>query len=127
MKVYVICDGSYSGYHVCGAASTKEKAEAAIKSGVGSCYDEYDVDDFLEGVEIRDTWRCKISKDGVVGTAKKSDRVLVAIGKRSDVRAVGKHGWSVVSYVSAHHAKKVAIEKWQDWLRTKAMEAGITK
>lgn len=44
-KIYLVSEGSYSDYHICGVYSTKEKAEEAKKLfGSGSDIEEHDLD-----------------------------------------------------------------------------------
>jgi len=136
MKVYVITSGDYSDYSIYGVASTKSKAEAIIAAAKGADeywaqdarIEEYPVDEMLTYKQFVE-WHCgMLLDDGSV--VEQHDRVAWAKPFRSRVEQFNvkvpfyqnRPIVRVKSAVSQAHANKVAAEKRQEWLRTKAVE-----
>lgn len=135
VTVYLVSTGQYSDWAVRGIFSTREKAEALrVELGkVGDCNSppndvaEWEVDG-EEGKVCRmihsarmdfDTGDCRTySPRPDIWPA--SDACEIYPGETHD-----GHAWVCVeSPVSAEHAAKVAAEKRQEWLRSRAVTLG---
>jgi len=131
MKIYIVTSGDYSDYGVDAVFSTKEKADAYVATaranGDFSCCvnnpDEWELDAIpLESIKSMWTVNCDLG-DGSLDEPIGPTAEVVSDGSRGDAdifapwRAVGR------SYVSAEHAKKLAVEARQKWLREQANHA----
>jgi hypothetical protein len=132
--VYLVSEGSGSGYRIAGVFSTREKAQAYIDRvgpGDGRDIEEYGLDERQRWEHAR-PWGCMIDLDtGEIfrgplrafpqvmdpGRAVASLHWRIAGGPRD---RIGHYAITVTSPVSADHARKVAAEKRQEWLRLRA-------
>lgn len=122
MKVYIVSDGEYSDYAIQGIFSTEVVANAYKDA----CHplgqvEAWDVDE-RAGASLRPCWKVMIQIDDgsvietwstqteALGTERGGAFRFQAIG-RCPVRV------SALSYVSASHALKLAVEERQAWLR----------
>lgn len=117
-KVFVLCEGEYSGRFIRGVFSTMEAAEAAAAgNGSGTDIEEHTLDEF-------GGWSYRAESQAIVdlksGEIRANDWTYPSFRSptRECVVEVSKYFVSVFSPVSKEHAIKVAVEKRQEWLRT---------
>jgi hypothetical protein len=113
---YVITSGSYSDYGISGVFSTKEKAEEFVSNN--QC-DDYDIEEWsineLEGQTHKTVWTCHLNKE--TGDVEFANEFKILCDKRYTASEVYKEFIKGESSVSAEHARKLAVEKRQEWLR----------
>ena len=134
MKVYLVSTGAYSAHGVRGVFSTQELAEAYRRTliepnpGEDSYVEEWEVD-----AEVGKVWRdCFYAtiglEDGEI-VGEHGDRILARPGDRTARPNYGYTGDEsrklVCSLVSAEHARKLAVEARQEWLRKAAVHSGM--
>jgi hypothetical protein len=132
--VYLVSEGSGSDYRIEGVFSTREKAQAYIDRvgpGDGRGIEEYVLDERQRWEHVR-PWGCMIDLDtGEIfrgperATPRMMDpgRAVVSLHWRmlgGERDRIGHYATTVTSPVSAGHARKVAAEKRQEWLRLRA-------
>ena len=70
MKVYVVTEGEYSGYHIVGVTTEKKKAEQYCKLTTKEWYEPeietYDTDSFAEDLTMMKVYDVIVLKDGSV-------------------------------------------------------------
>jgi hypothetical protein len=129
-NIYIVTNGSYSDYHIEAVFSTKEAAEAWLaeaqeSSGFysdGPQIEEWPLDE-RAGEILRTGYRCGIRLDTGELYAEEEFRGLAQPTARTGEcreypASVGfGGGYQANSYVSAAHARKLAIEYRQKWLR----------
>lgn len=117
--IYIVTEGEYSDYGIRGVFSTQAKAQAYV-DGNGGDIEEWGLDEFAGWIK-RTHFRAKIRlSDGAIlqewnyqATAdphKRSEDVQQWKG-RDDMQMCA------TSLVSAEHARKLAVEARQNWLR----------
>lgn len=149
MKVWLLTSGSYSDYSVMGVFSSLENLEKAkaefLNGGSGDCNDpeEFEVDGMLELRSVP-VWKASIDEDGRIcdemygqggiyfrnpreHVVRCHDNACIEQRNPSD-RSGGRWGWMCYteSAESLDHAKKLAIEKRQEWLRTKDLKQEVS-
>jgi hypothetical protein len=127
--IYVVTEGSYSDYGIKAMFSTKAGAEAyieQIKAQREVDYADTNIEQWQLDQEVgwvaKTAYRCAIDvKTGEV-TNEWEFREIVAKNKRTGDAEVRPNGQflTVLSYVSADHARKLAVEARQKHLREKA-------
>lgn len=131
-KVFVVTHGAYSDYCIDAIFSTKEKAEEyVVKYNETNSYDkgeitEWDLDEMENAELITQTWSCRINLNtGDITHEKPNEyKLVVKQGERGDtstdkaIPGFDVHGMAT-SYISAEHARKLAVELRQKWLREK--------
>lgn len=133
MKVWLIESGDYSNHYVAGVFSSKEKALEA-KTLRDNSDDrapmEWEVDELL-GWETGPVFHASIRAETGEINAYSEDRVFRHPTRCEINEFISHGGWcNVKSPISEDHARKVAIEKRQEWLRMreellKAREANL--
>lgn len=128
-KVYLLTEGEYSNYHIKGAFSTREAAEAA-KDGFERNrepyhdrikVEEYELDAMVD-FAVGPTWSVTIRKaDGRFASQPYEQRDFrhpsaIEVDEYADY-------FFVVSPISGDHVIKVAVEARQKWLRDRATGA----
>lgn len=134
--VYVVTSGSYSGYGIEAIYSTLERAEAHPHADCGDDLriEEYVLDQFPDtGPSRRTWWSCRIDLEtGEVTRELAGEYPVATFHARSgdtewhSVYENARHrdvAATATSYVSADHARKLAIEARQGWLREMAQDA----
>ena len=123
--VYVLTEGCYSDHHVVAVFSTREAVEAFMERAKVAnewndyAFDEYTLDDYAT-MTVSRYWECIIRlEDGVIcDELAHHGRTEHRIGERGTVEVDSDKAWAK-SYVSAEHARKLAVEARQKWLREK--------
>jgi hypothetical protein len=64
MKLYMVTDGNYSDYHVCGVYSTPEKAERARQLYAADGIEEMDLDAMPDAPDGMARWIVMMNRDG---------------------------------------------------------------
>jgi hypothetical protein len=126
-KVYVLTEGKFSDNHIIGIFSTREGAE---KVRAGSTDTSVKVEewtlDAVTDLEWGTVWHADIRLgDGLARQRYEEERFRHPAA--ADVRFYHDYANApfiieVRSPVSAEHALKVAVEKRQEWLRTKELK-----
>jgi hypothetical protein len=126
MKVYLVSTGEYSDYTILGLFSTREKADAFITELAKGRFqqpndvEEYDLDARV-GQAYGPTWLARITLD--TGEVRASKCIFDSV-RHPEVCTVEPHDnelLTAVSPISKEHATKVAVEKRQEWLRTREL------
>jgi hypothetical protein len=129
--IYIVTNGSYSDYHIEAVFSTKAAAEAWLAEAQESSGFSADLPQIEEwplderaGEILRTAWRCGIRLDSGEFYG---EEPLRALGKPQERTATVEEYppqlpafggvCLVISYVSAEHARKLAVEYRQKWLR----------
>lgn len=117
--VYLVTDGDYSDYHIKAIFSTRELAEAyKAKRAPDGYIEEYELDTASSEV-LRTCYACHIwIEDGSIREWSFQEWALPTTRARNV--AIGSVGASAYSYVSPKHARKLAIEARQAYLREHA-------
>ncbi len=134
MKVYVVTQGQYSDFHIERMFSTLEKAEAFVGNGANlDEYDRYNIEEYDVDIPTED----RVLPHWTVRLVLESGRILDAplsrppyYGIRNPnagckVQLCEKSQYIQEAYIcvtsttSTEHAMKVAVEKRQEWLRTR--------
>lgn len=139
MKIYLVTKGSYSDKMNCAVFSTKELAQEYIDKKKDfeeyedyNDIEEYEVDDPLAiDLVIKDFWTVTIFiKDGLIleGCGQRNmkrwrltEKYPVNRNITANIDTYGNWGndpfITITSYISLEHAKKLAVEKRQEYLR----------
>ena len=123
-KVYVVTNGSYSEYAIEGIFSTRELAEAYVQKAKRGTIEEWVVDEQQDVIQ-RPYWQVNVAlPSGEISALnfREQPTAIVRPHQRADVygeRSLNRI--KVLSYVSLEHARKVAVEKYQEYLRTKPL------
>lgn len=111
MRIYVITEGDYSDYHICGVAIEKEKAEEIKQLNTDSLHEayieEYDTDDYY--VEKGRFYQVHLYNSNV----SVSETFVTSVSDRNDVRislAKNPHYYVVVKAMDEEHAKKIGLD-----------------
>lgn len=125
-KVYVLTEGSYSDYHIVGIFSTLAGAEK-VRSGSTDTsvqVEEWTIDADTE-LEWGTVWHADIRLgDGLARQRYEEQRFrhpAETVVQICHDCANAPFIIEVRSPISAEHAMKVAVEKRQEWLRTKEL------
>lgn len=71
-KVYIVSDGEYSDYHICGVFSTKAKAQEFIDSGGGGGIEEHILDVWRPNMGVWSFW-IDINTGDIIRESRSSD------------------------------------------------------
>jgi hypothetical protein len=131
-NVWIVTEGDYSDYHICGVFSSEEKAREFINAPSHATeygIEQWDIDS-LPQLQWRQCWRVYIlMSDGSwyhPSQAEGSKMGHWEIGDPNE-RGYGNNGpvyCSGHSYISWDHALKLAAEKRQEVLRLRAQGLG---
>jgi hypothetical protein len=122
LNVYVVTEGEYSDYHICGVFSSEGKA----KEFTGNKPEAYSIEPWaLDALPPR-VWGTLFVAQLFEGQWKEWSREENV--SEAHYKGERSKGWANdsgtriqgTSYVSAEHAKKLAVEAQQDFLRRKA-------
>lgn len=129
-KVYVVTEGEYSDYRILGVFSTEDLAKEYC--GDFCTIEEYELDAAGKEEKFVQSYLAWVNLETGMLSGKE-EGVCIAIGDKRETH-VGVSVWpsenpkwgnvTVRSFVSQDHANKVAIEKRQEWLRTKSTRLG---
>ncbi len=130
-KIYIITKGEYSDYQIVCVFSTEEKAMAYIdeymKTGLAGYGDEmiieeFKVDDTVHAEMVtKKQYEAKIRlRDGELQD-EKGQLIFVRPNERGCSYFGIDYGVGI-SYISQEHARKLAVEARQDWLRQSRRE-----
>ena len=118
MKVYVITEGEYSGYHIVGVTLDKDAANEYVEKHSSEYawtsfrVEEYDTDIIQmihEGMKLFHVW----SRDGVIGVNEgDNDSYAYWTDEINDVTHSKKHKWYSVYVIAKdkEHAEKQGID-----------------
>jgi len=124
-EIYIVTQGSYSDYHIKACFSNRKYAEdyCANVNNLDNRYtdeaiiEEYDVDDSeVRNLIIRSVWRIDIKFPSGEFSYPEESKVLVDATKRGQADTYVDFA-TAESYISMDHAKKLAVEARQQWLR----------
>lgn len=116
--IYVVTDGEYSDYHICGVFSTKVKAEKYCADTREGGVEEWLLD--AEAGKVKRTMFMCFMPDGECREYEQIDFPNLRTPKEHIFDMPWKQGFRADSYVSEEHARKLAIEEHQRRLREKA-------
>lgn len=119
-KVYVVTEGSYSGYRIQGVFGTPELAQTYVNSGGGDDIEEYELD-AEAGKSLQRIFSASLSLSSgalrVTSSDSLGDRKKVCSPAYSSARLLDmKYIWAE-SVESQGHANKVAVEYRQALIR----------
>ena len=127
MKVYVVTEGDYSGYHIVGVTTDLETAKTYCKISTGDWYEPkveaYDTKDFVDIRTVK-PYRVIMEKDGTM-TVEEEDRSSYESAVEHQVYHIGPHQKMtdyyevVVLAEDEQHARKIAADyiaeaKWEE-------------
>ena len=117
-EIYVVTEGSYSDYHICGVFTDKEKAENFVNIYNKYSGDYAEIETYEDGVMLNtngikfEVCFCRDKHDNLVcfysSTASPSDKC--------GVRAINSYIEVVVFAETKAQAKKIAEDKLAEWL-----------
>ena len=114
MKVYVITQGEYSDYHICGVAVDAECAEKIRKyfddEWDPANIEEYDTDDYVEG-NVRERYIIIIDKRGNVEKHSTGDVAPFKTGEDRFWWGVNRAFCAEIWAKDQDHALKIAFDK----------------
>ena len=113
--VYIVTEGEYSSYGIYGVFSTQEKADQYIASCMsGAAVEIWELDE-KAGFVLRTVYHFLVPEGRTWETREAADpKRRVPEIEQVDAGGGRFHG---VSFVSAAHAQKIAVEARQAWLR----------
>jgi hypothetical protein len=132
VTVYLVTSGEYSDYHIDAVFSTRELAETYIEASKGMPYADYpQIEEWAVNAEAgkvaREAWTANILLDTgeIRGEAREK---LLARPRARKVEGrlypwnpgISPTSYTALSLVSAAHARKLAVEFRQAWLRKQA-------
>lgn len=131
-EVYVVTAGEYSDYRILAIFSTPEAADKYVcahntgeNPNASASVEEWPIDEVSEPVSVA-PWQASIVCDtgDISWTRRQNWSEVIQRGTRAgpeDIHMISSkppRGWIIVtSYVSEEHAKKLAVEARQKWLR----------
>jgi hypothetical protein len=136
-QIHLVSEGCYSDYRIVAAFSTKEAAEAYAaelrKIDDDAGVETYPIDSVV-GETARRAWTAVVDLRGGLIYGEQGDdrelRVMAQLTERGRTEIVGRTeaypdgvGANVTSFVSAEHARKLAAEAHQSYLRKQAVIA----
>lgn len=130
MTVYVVTEGEYSDYHICGVFSTQEKADAYVAAATTTHsqprIETFELDTLIPPKSGRVYYAVINNADGSI--YRQFEYVeIIEDGRRSWTEEWGSNKTLAASTVSADHACKVAVEARQADLRKELDELHRTK
>jgi hypothetical protein len=125
--IYVVTSGSYSDYHTDALFSTKEKAQAWIDIASYGKGGDYQIEEWPLDEQVGVVWRTLHTATIYLDDGKIEDGHSNEVLAQPEVRTNPashfpgnqryREGCRVQSYVSQEHARKLAVEFRQEWLR----------
>lgn len=125
-KVYIVTTGSYSDYSIHSVFSKEEYAAKQVElmnsantylyEDAG--YSEYILDNYKDA-EVKNYWRLRFDLEKGVFLDKQVAKGKEVTNLRSTVFCYGNKLLVVTSFVAEEHAEKIAVEKYQLYLRLK--------
>jgi hypothetical protein len=116
MTIYVVVDGEYSDYHICGIFSSRElanKYREDCKPREGGEIEEWKVDEHVGKIK-RTLYRCEMP-GARTWDFDQIDLPSLRVPEKN-ITIVGDKFWAD-SYVSSEHARKLGVEEEQRRLR----------
>ena len=127
MKIYVVTDGDYSDYHICGVAVTKEMAEKItehiMRIDSYSCpnIEEYDTNTWIETLNNGNMFHVVLLEDGRMNLYDETYDMEYGYENRNKVFDFDKRGalnvW--VFAKDEDHAKKIASDLFAKYMAEK--------
>jgi len=115
MNVYLVTSGSFEEYSIDAVFSDRAKADAYVNGSPNFNIEEWELDEKC-GRFMRKGYCCSIDFDGGELTEYEVEKESAAIEKTSDGYSAEVF-YSVVSFVSASHARSICVAKRRAWMR----------
>lgn len=124
--IYIVTDGDYSEYSICAVFSTKAKADAYTER-CGGRVEKWIIDEH-EGWIMRPYYCCRINLDsGEVDFQWTLNELASPTARVPRTRPFVNRQVAIgYSYVGADHARKIAVERRQEWIRKKGLDTKLT-
>lgn len=116
MKVYVVTDGNYSDYHICGVAASKETAERIIKyitrhdEYSDPRIEEYDTDAWIDAVNSGGLYHAVLLPNGSISVYVETYEIESGYKMRNKVKNYYNRLNVWVLARDEIHAKKIASD-----------------
>jgi hypothetical protein len=133
-KVYLVSEGSYSDYHICGVFSTEEKARAAMELLADGDMEEFELDPVSPHPPGMKYWSVQMHADGNVASLRQ-DSVSIDSPVNNREAPYGKEAYWYFGVWARdrEHAVKIANERriqmlasgewnttWEEWVKKRS-------
>ena len=129
-KVYLVTEGCYSDYHICGAFSTEAKAKEAAALLTEGDIEELEIDPVSPHPPGLTFWFVEMQRDGAVSHARQQSVSLTDKTIENDAPLSTGESWRLNMWAKDKgHAVKIANERriqmlasgdwqmtWEEWL-----------
>lgn len=133
-KVYLVTEGCYSDYRICGAFSTEAKAKEAMALLFNGDVEEFELDPVSPHPPGMTFWFVEMLRDGTVSTAHQQSVSLTDKASEYDAPLLKGESWRLNMWAKdKDHAVKIANERriqmlasgdwaltWEEWLKKRA-------
>lgn len=133
-KVYLVTEGWYSDYHICGVFSSEEKAKEAMALLSDGEMEEFELDPVSPHPPGMTFWFVEMQRDGAACEARRISVSLADKTAEESAPLSGGKSWRFTMWArDREHAVKIANERriqmlasgewamtWEEWVRKRS-------